>query len=121
MQNEASNMPISRFSRRRDPKARSINVDKNQLHKFKKTRGDGRFTLESLVGKPEIDAIAESGSIEFVAVGDTGKGDNTQQSEVLDATAKDLNVDSAAPGATFCLNLGDIIYGPGKQSGYANK
>jgi hypothetical protein len=114
-------MPAPRFSRMRDPNARSINVDKNQLYQFKKTRGDGRFSLKSLIGQSEIDAIRASGSIEFEAVGDTGKGDNTQQSAVIEAMAKDVNVEHPAAGATFLLNLGDIIYGPGKKSAYANK
>jgi hypothetical protein len=67
-------MPAPRFSRKRDPNARPINADKNRLYKFKKTRGDGRFSLKSLIGKSEIDAIRASGSIEFEAVGDNRKG-----------------------------------------------
>jgi hypothetical protein len=45
----------------------------------------------------------------------TGKGDNTQQSAVIEAMAKDVNVGNPAAGATFLINLGDIIYGPGKR------
>jgi hypothetical protein len=110
-----------RFHRSTDPKLDSVKADKNQLFKFDPSRGDGRFTLESLVGSDEINAIIASGSLEFSAVGDTGKGDNTEQSEVADAMARDFVADAPAKGSTFFLNLGDIIYGPGKESGYANK
>lgn len=114
-------MPAPKFSRRVDPSARPVEVDKNQLFEFPKTRGDGRFTLQSLVGEDEIASIVAVGRIEFTAAGDTGLGDNSPQSELIDAMSKDLNVENPATGAALFLNMGDVIYGPGKLSGYANK
>ena len=110
-----------RFTRQIDTTANSISTDKNQLHKFKPTRGDGRMNLTDLVGQSEVDAITRSGSIEFLATGDTGKGINSAQSEVADAMARDFNAAHPETGATFFLNLGDIIYGPDKSSHYSNK
>src|SRR3569832_855644 len=114
-------MAQHRFSRTINPAATPTNTDKNQLHKFKPARGDGRMNLADLVGKDEADAIRHSGSIEFLATGDTGKGSNSAQSDVADAMARDFQAAHPEAGATFFLNLGDIIYGPDKSSGYANK
>jgi hypothetical protein len=79
------------------------------------------LNLVDLVGQDEIDAIVASGSLEFVATGDTGKGVNTDQSNVMDEMSREFQADAPAKGATFFLNLGDVIYGPDKGSNYANK
>jgi hypothetical protein len=114
-------MPIPHYSRKFDPSARPIMVDKNQLYKFDRTRGDGQMQLEDLVGKDEVDAIMASGSMEFVVTGDTGNGINSEQEQVVDAMARDMDVKNPANGPTFFLSLGDIIYGPDKAAHYANK
>jgi hypothetical protein len=113
-------MPAPQFNRtvkKEDP----AKENKNQLHRFPKTRGDGRMQLVDLVGPAEINAIIASGSIEFVATGDTGRGKDTEQEEVADAMARDVDATKPADGPTFFLNLGDIIYGPNKNPNYANK
>src|SRR5207249_1077738 len=104
----------ARFSRRVDPNASPVDTDKNQLHRFDPTRGDGRMSLADLIGQDEVDAIRQSGSIEFLATGDTGKGINSDQSNVADAMAREFKADHPETGATLFLNLGDIIYGPNK-------
>ena len=109
------------FSRRHNPAVSPFDTDKNQLQRFDPTRGDGRMSLAGLVGQSEADAIRQTGRIEFLATGDTGKGINSAQSDVVDAMARDFQVDQPEKGATFFLHLGDIIYGPDKSSNYTNQ
>ncbi len=77
--------------------------------------------LVDLIGQSEVDAIEQTGSLEFLATGDTGKGIDSAQSNVVDAMTRDFQVNQPEKGATFFLNLGDIIYGPDKSSLYSNK
>jgi hypothetical protein len=114
-------MATARFARKPSSATRISDVDKNQLYRFKPTRGDGKMRLADLVGQGEVDSIVANNRIEFLATGDTGKGMDTKQQEVVEAMARDVNVHSPATGPILFLNLGDIIYGPGKSSGYANK
>ena len=114
-------MPVNLFSRKRDAVASFDVVDKNQLYPFKPTSGDGRMNLADLIGSDETNQIVASGSIEFVATGDTGKGVDTEQSRVVEAMAHEFLPDTPAGGATFFMHLGDIIYGPDKQTHYSNK
>jgi predicted phosphodiesterase len=111
----------SRFSRRIDPIANAAASASNQLFPFAKTRGDGLMKLADLVGQAEVDAIEQTESIEFLATGDTGKGLNTAQSDVVDAMARDFQPSAPEKGATFVFHLGDVIYGPNKSSLYSNK
>jgi len=77
--------------------------------------------LTDLVGAAEVAAITTQGQIHFQAVGDTGVGMNSQQPEIADAMAKEINVSHPALGPTFWLHLGDLIYGNDKQSLYVDR
>lgn len=114
-------MSVNTFPRRFIADADFAKTDKDQLYPFDPTRGDGRINLSDLVGKEEVDAIISSKSIEFLATGDSGKGLDTAQSQVIEAMSHEFVSDNPALGATFFMHLGDIIYGPNKQANYANK
>jgi hypothetical protein len=77
--------------------------------------------LTDLVGDEEIKAIKKAGSIQFQATGDTGVGLDSNQPQVAEALARDIDVQHPADGPVFFLNLGDVIYGNGKQALYANR
>ncbi|HEY7338161.1 MAG TPA: metallophosphoesterase, partial [Bryobacteraceae bacterium] len=76
--------------------------------------------LEELIGPEQMAAIAGAGAMRFQATGDTGVGLNSSQPMVALAMAKEIDTANPANGPTFFLNLGDVIYGNGKQALYAN-
>lgn len=94
-------------------------TDTSEAHPVPPIRGDGRMTLEELVGTPVIQAIRKRGVMEFQATGDTGVGLQDQK-DVAMAMARDLDPTHREKGPIFFLNLGDIIYGQGKKERYAN-
>jgi hypothetical protein len=53
-------------------------------------------------------------------MGDSGVGTHDQHM-VADAMSRDIDTAHPEKGPSFLLNLGDIIYGPDKKAGYANK
>jgi len=93
--------------------------DTSEAHPVPPIRGDGRMTLEELVGAPVIAAIQQKGKLQFQAAGDTGVG-SPAQVDVAQAMARDLDPVHRENGPLFFLNLGDIIYGQGKKKLYAN-
>lgn len=94
-------------------------TDTSEAHPVPPIRGDGRMTLEELVGAPVIAAIRNRGELQFQAAGDTGVG-TQEQKDVAQAMARDLDANQRPNGPLFFLNLGDIIYGQGKKKRYAN-
>jgi len=51
-------------------------------------------------------------------VGDTGKSANSPQGAVAEAMATDFNVSKPATSPAFFFHLGDVIYGPNKDTAY---
>jgi len=114
-------MAVNSFSRQLIEGVTDATPDKNQLYDFPPTRGDGKMDLADLIGQTEVNNILTSKSIEFLAAGDTGLGDHTEQSTVVDTMSEEFIPTNPGNGATFFMHLGDIIYGPQKQSNYAGK
>lgn len=94
-------------------------VDGSQAHPFEPSRGDGRMTVTDLFGGDTARALQDQGWISFQATGDTGV-DSTEQRNVACAMSHDLDPHRREKGPLFFLNLGDVIYGPGKTERYAN-
>jgi hypothetical protein len=113
-------MQMSRFNRN-VVAGSSTPSDKNQLWEVPQPKRDPQIALADLVDAAEITAIEQAGEIQFQAMGDTGVGLDSQQPEVAEALARDINVAHPEKGPIFCLNLGDIIYGPKKKSLYSNR
>jgi hypothetical protein len=68
----------------------------------------------------EIQAIEQSGSFKFHAMGDSGKG-TPDQNDVADAMSLDVNRNAPAAGPSLLLHLGDILYDSDKRAHYANR
>ncbi len=94
--------------------------DDSKLWKVPPPKRDPTMRFADMVGAAEIAAINAKGSIQFHATGDTGTG-GQDQDQVAEAMARDLVPAHPADGPVFFLNLGDIIYGPGKSDNYTNK
>jgi hypothetical protein len=98
----------ARLLRKVDRSATPFQTEKAQLQPFDPTRGDGVIDLKDLIGQAEIEAIRKSGSIEFLATGDTG-GEKGTQKEVAHAMRRDFIADQRvryanAPGMTCSIN-----------------
>jgi len=94
--------------------------DDSKLWPVPKPARNPTMTFADIVGAGEIATIKKKGSIQFHAVGDTGTG-TAPQEHVVEAMARDIVPAKPADGAVFLLNLGDILYGPGKSDHYAGK
>src|SRR5579864_4367719 len=76
------------------------------------------MVLADVIGAQGETDVANSGSISFHAVGDTGKSANSPQGAVAEAMATDFNISTPASSPAFFFHLGDVIYGPNKDVGY---
>lgn len=85
------------------------------------TRGDGSIDLGDIITAQAVRDIQDYGSISFHAVGDTGRGANTEQQDVAEAMVRDVDRSHHAASPAFLCHLGDIIYGPDKDAHYLEK
>jgi hypothetical protein len=111
---------VAQFNRK-PRKRRSANGNNDQRFSVPPPIRDEHIQLADLVGAPEVAAIQKAGVMQFQATGDTGVGLNSNQPEVAEALARDIDVNNPANGPVFFLNLGDVIYGNGKSALYANR
>ena len=74
--------------------------------------------LSDIIGKHGSDEIAKAGRIQFHATGDTGRRADSPQGEVVEAMARDFDVDHPATSPAFFFHLGDVIYGDLKDQAY---
>jgi len=91
-----------------------------QLYPVPEPLRDPHLGLDELLGAAEVAAITNAGLMQFQATGDAGVGLNSSQPVVALAMAKEINTTKPATGPSFFLDLGDVIYGNGKQALYAN-
>jgi hypothetical protein len=84
-------------------------------------RNPPTMTLQEIVGAAAATAIAQSGSITFHAVGDTGHaGGSTEDMEdyVADAMTSDYDINHPAKSPAFFFHLGDVNYYDNTDKGY---
>jgi len=91
-----------------------------ELLAFEQPAGDSAMNLGEFFPASAIKDIQNHGSISFHAMGDSGVG-TQEQHAVADAMSKDIDTAHHERGPAFLLHLGDIVYGPDKLAGYANK
>jgi hypothetical protein len=86
-------------------------------------RGTPIMNLADIIGNVGVEAIQQSGSIRFHAVGDTGRasGNSTDQDDVAEAMSSDYQAGQDATNPAFFLHLGDVIYGPRKRELYRDE
>ena len=80
------------------------------------------MTLEEVIGPEDVVKIRGCGRIVFHAIGDTGRGKHSAQSEIVDLMRADY--DPSRPPAdqpAFLLHLGDVVYGTNKEDLYRDQ
>ena len=91
-----------------------------ELLPFVHPKGKAVMALADFYPAQSMKDIENFGSISFHAFGDSGSGTPAQHA-VADAMSRDIDHAKPQRGPSFLLNLGDIVYGPDKMAGYANK
>jgi hypothetical protein len=92
-----------------------------QLGPIPPPRQPAVYDLASLIGQDGAAQIEAAGSINIHAVGDTGNQQvHTEQEQVALLMKADYTGDEAHDPAFF-LHLGDVIYGPNKDTEYADE
>jgi predicted phosphodiesterase len=76
------------------------------------------MNLAEVIGDAGVKEILDSGQIVFHTVGDTGKGQHTEQTDVAALMSDDFNRPNPADHPAFFFHLGDVIYGPHKVDAY---
>jgi hypothetical protein len=84
-------------------------------------RSDAPVPLAGIIGATGVQQIQDAGAIVFHAVGDTGHGDHSPQSDVAAAMAGDYTLADPAHSPAFFLHLGDVIYGANKDAAYRDQ
>ncbi|MDB5390437.1 MAG: Metallophosphoesterase [Planctomycetaceae bacterium] len=101
--------------------SRQMNHIKGTLHPIPPPSRTPVMDLSEVIGAHEVSLIKSAGQIVFHAVGDTGKGAHSAQSDVIDAMAADFDQPNPADHPAFFFHLGDVIYGPGKDVQYRDE
>src|SRR5260370_18677168 len=76
------------------------------------------MSLDDIIGAQGSQEVQSAGSIQFHAVGDTGRSANSPQGDVAEAMVKDFDISKPGLSPTFFFHLGDVIYGPNKDQQY---
>jgi hypothetical protein len=97
---------------------RLLDYIQGTLHPIPSVQRNSLMVLADIVGASGAAAIEATGTLRFHAVGDTGKSADSPQGEVAAAMATDYVIDKPAESPAVFLHLGDVIYGPGKDSHY---
>ena len=95
-----------------------LNYIQGNLQPIPAAKRTPTMALADVIGAQGATDIANSGSISFHAVGDTGKSANSPQGAVAEAMATDFNISKPATSPAFFFHLGDVIYGPNKDTAY---
>jgi len=82
--------------------------------------GNCVMNLATYFGPQPIASIQNHGEISFHAMGDSGVG-HTEQEQVANAMAADIDESNHPLGPSFMVHLGDVIYGPNKQANYYDR
>jgi hypothetical protein len=64
--------------------------------------------LDDVIGPPAVKVVENLGVIQFHTAGDTGVGDDSAQTMVSDAMARDYDVDHPEKSPAFFFHLGDV-------------
>ncbi len=93
----------------------------SRVEPIPRARSDAPVPLDGIIGAAGVAQIEAAGAMVFHAVGDTGHGDHSPQSDVAAAMAQDYQLGDPAHSPAFWLHLGDVVYGPNKDATYRDQ
>jgi hypothetical protein len=95
--------------------------NKQQLGPVPPTKGNGRMDLAHIIGAQGSSEIQTLGEIRFHTLGDSGVGHAVDAEHVAEEMATDFKPGAGGLNPAFLFHLGDVVYGPGKQSHYGER
>jgi len=95
--------------------------NKQQLGPIPPLKGNGQMNLADVIGAAGTTEIEQLGEIRFHALGDSGVGEATDAEKIAEEMATDFKPAAGGLNPAFLFHLGDVIYGPGKQSHYGDR
>jgi hypothetical protein len=93
----------------------------SQLGRIPKVKGDSSMTLDGIIGASATQEIEQLGEIRFHALGDSGVNHATDAELVAEDMTTDFKASAGGLNPAFLFHLGDIVYGPGKESHYGER
>ena len=94
---------------------------KQQLGPVPPVLRGGRMDLTEVIGAAGVTEIEGVGEIRFHALGDSGVGMAHEAEQVGDEMATDYKAGAGGLNPAFLLHLGDVIYGPDKETHYGDR
>jgi hypothetical protein len=115
-------LPVAHAARQAiNGQTRMTDWSKQQLGPVPPAIHNGRMDLADIIGKQGVQEIVELGEIRFHALGDSGVGHALEAEQVSDEMATDYKAGAGALNPAFLFHLGDVIYGPDKESHYGER
>jgi hypothetical protein len=94
---------------------------KTQLGPIPPVIRGGRMMLSDVIGAEGASEIEQLGEIRFHALGDSGVGNAAEAEKVAEEMATDFKPGAGALNPAFLFHLGDVIYGPDKDTHYGDR
>jgi hypothetical protein len=84
-------------------------------------KGDSSMDLAGIIGESGTREIEQLGEIRFHALGDSGVNHATDAEQVAEDMTTDFKASAGGLNPAFLFHLGDVVYGPGKESHYGER
>jgi hypothetical protein len=94
---------------------------KTQLGPVPPPKGDSTMDLSDVIGADGLREIQQLGEIRFHVIGDSGVGNADEAEKVATDMATDYKAGAGALNPAFLFHLGDVVYGPGKDTHYGER
>lgn len=100
---------------------RMTDWSKQQLGPVPAVQRNGLMNLSELIGAAGVTEIESVGELRFHALGDSGVGMAAEAEQVSDEMANDYKPDAGGLNPAFLFHLGDVVYGPDKETHYGDR
>jgi hypothetical protein len=97
------------------------NFHLGQLGRIPPAKGDSSMTLANIIGASGTQEIEQLGEIRFHALGDSGVNHATDAELIAEDMTTDFKASAGGLNPAFLFHLGDVVYGPGKESHYGER
>src|SRR5580704_14493557 len=93
----------------------------DQLGPIPPVRGDSSMALDDIIGAGGTQEIQQLGELRFHALGDSGVNHATDAELIAEDMTTDFKASGGGLNPAFLFHLGDVVYGPGKESHYGER
>lgn len=93
----------------------------DQLGRIPPVKGDSSMALADIIGASGTQEIEQLGEIRFHALGDSGVNHATDAELIAEDMTTDFKSSAGGLNPAFLFHLGDVVYGPGKESHYGER